>query len=100
MPTGEVTLALTDWTGGNNGKKLELPNVPLSTTIFDVKKLILKELNITDKQPDTILLFIGSLHLENEKPLREYNRSNRSKLNVDIYERVDLNLRVKTLQRK
>lgn len=100
MPVSEVTLVLSDWTRGSNGKKYELPHISMNSTITEVKKSVLQALTLADEQPDSILLFIGSLHLENEKLLREYNRSNRSKLSVDVYERVDLNLRVKTLQRK
>ncbi|CDJ30131.1 ubiquitin, putative [Eimeria mitis] len=98
MPTTEVTLLLSDWTKGNNGKKLELPHIPMDATILDVKKSVLEALNAADLQPEAILLFIGTLQLRDEKLLKDYNKSGRSKLSIDVYERVDMNLKVKTLQ--
>lgn len=100
MPTTEVTLILSDWTKGNNGKKLELPHVSMDATILDVKKSVLEALEAPDLQPETILLLVGTLELRNEKLLKDYNRSGRSKLSIDVYERVDMHLKVKTLQRK
>ncbi|CDI74608.1 ubiquitin, putative [Eimeria praecox] len=98
MPTTEVTLILSDWTKGNNGKKLELPHVSMDATILDVKKSVLEALEAPDLQPETILLLVGTLELRNEKLLKDYNRSGRSKLSIDVYERVDMHLKVKTLQ--
>ncbi|OEH76658.1 uncharacterized protein LOC34623089 [Cyclospora cayetanensis] len=98
MPNGEVTLVLSDWTKDKNGDKHELPGVSMESTILNIKKLVLKELSMGSREPESILLYMGTVHLENEKLLKEFNKSNRSKLSVNVYDRVDLNLRVKTLQ--
>ena len=100
MPNTEVTLILSDWTRGSNGKKLELPHIPMDAAMSDIKKSVLEALDASDLQPETILLFVGTLQLRDEKLLRDYNKSGRSKLSIDVYERVDMNLKVKTLQRK
>lgn len=100
MPTTEVTLILSDWTRGNNGKKLELPHIPMEATMLEVKKSVLEGLDAADMQPETILLFAGTLQLLDGKLLKDYNKSGRTKLSLDVYERVDMNLKVKTLQRK
>lgn len=98
MPTTEVTLVLSDWTKGNNGKKFELPHIQMTSPIIEVKKSVIQALDASDLKPESILLFIGSLVLRDDKLLKDYNKSGRSKLSVDVYERVDLNLKVKTLQ--
>ncbi|CDI77358.1 ubiquitin, putative [Eimeria acervulina] len=98
MPNTEVTLILSDWTRGSNGKKLELPHIPMDAVISDIKKSVLEALDASDLQPETILLFVGTLQLRDDKLLRDYNKSGRSKLSIDVYERVDMNLKVKTLQ--
>ncbi|KAL8438114.1 hypothetical protein ACSSS7_000479 [Eimeria intestinalis] len=98
MANSEVTLVLTDWTKGSNGKKFDLPHIPMNSTIVEVKKSILQALDQADREPDSILLFMGNIHLEDQKLLKDYNRSNRSRLNVDVRDRFDLNLRIKTLQ--
>ncbi|CDJ43026.1 ubiquitin, putative [Eimeria tenella] len=98
MPTTEVTLVLSDWTKGNNGKKFELPHIQMTSPIVEVKKSVIQALDASDLKPESILLFIGSLVLRDDKLLKDYNKSGRSKLSVDVYERVDLNLKVKTLQ--
>ncbi|CDJ49384.1 ubiquitin, putative [Eimeria brunetti] len=98
MPTTEVTLILSDWTKGNNGKKLELPHIQMEATISEIKESVLQALNLTDLKPENILLFVGTLQLRDEKLLKDYNKSGRSKLSIDVYERVDINLKVKTLQ--
>ncbi|KAL8446020.1 hypothetical protein Emag_004872 [Eimeria magna] len=98
MANSEVTLVLSDWTKGNDGKKFDLPHIPMNSTIIEVKKSILQAMDAADTTPDSILLFMGNVHLEDHKLLKDYNKSNRSKLNVDVRDRFDLNLRIKTLQ--
>lgn len=100
MPVSEVTVVLNDWTRGNDGKKCELPNVSMDASILDLKNFFFQQQGLTNLHPDSILLFTGTLLLEDKKLLKEYNKSNRSKLVMDVYDRVDLNLRVKTLQRE
>ncbi|KAL8424594.1 hypothetical protein Efla_003710 [Eimeria flavescens] len=98
MATSEVTLAITDWTAGSDGKKIEISHISMNLSIVEVKKAILQGLEKRDVHPDAILLFMGSMCLEDEKLLKDYNRSHRSKLSLDVRERSDLNLRIKTLQ--
>ncbi|KAL8271305.1 hypothetical protein Esti_004744 [Eimeria stiedai] len=98
MASSEVTLVITDWTKGGDGKKFDLPHIPMNSTIIEVKKSILQALDEADRKPDTISLFMGNIRLEDHKLLQDYNRSNRSKLVMDVKDRFDLNLRIKTLQ--
>lgn len=99
MPSTECTLILKDWTRDKNGAQSELV-VSNSSTIAEIRGQVAEKIGLSEGEAGNILLFVGTVHLEDRMILKDYNKSNRSKLNIEVYERVELNLRVRTLQRE
>ena len=100
MAGTEVALFLTIRAKGLGGMSIELPHVPMNYTILEVKKSVLDAMELPNDPPESLVLFHGTMPFEDEKLLRDYNRSKRSRLQLDVYDRVDLYLQVKTLQRE
>ncbi|KEP65650.1 UNVERIFIED_CONTAM: ubiquitin, putative [Hammondia hammondi] len=92
------TVTVTDFTGGRQGSDRDklVVEVDSDITVAELKQKVI------DMRPglvaSRILLYMGKVRLEDAKKLAIYNKSKRTKISLELYDILDIKVKVKTLQ--
>ncbi|PFH38159.1 putative ubiquitin [Besnoitia besnoiti] len=93
------TVVVTDYTGGRQGSgkdNLVLDDVNIAMTVGELKQKIVEQRGGLDAS--RVLLYMGKILMEDHKNVSTYNRSKRAKLQLELYDLLEIQVKIKTLQ--